>query len=33
MPANTTEIEKRLWDVADDLRTMSKLNRSVFDVS
>ncbi len=20
MPANTTEIEKRLWDAADDLR-------------
>ncbi len=33
MPANTTDIEKRLWDAADDLRASSKLNRSGFDVS
>jgi hypothetical protein len=33
MPVNTNEIEKRLWDADDDLRAISKLNRSVFDAS
>jgi hypothetical protein len=28
MPVNTTEIEKRLWDAADDLRGDSSLCRS-----
>ena len=32
MPANTTEIEKRLWDVADDLRANSKLKSSEYSV-
>jgi hypothetical protein len=31
MPADTVEIEKRLWDAADDLRAIPKLNRSIFD--
>jgi hypothetical protein len=28
MPANTTDLEKRLWDAADDLRANSKLKSS-----
>ena len=32
MPANTTEIEKRLWDVADELRANSKLKSSEYSV-
>ncbi len=32
MPANTTEIEKRLWDAADDLRANSKLKSSEYSV-
>lgn len=32
MPANTTEIEKRLWDAADDLRTNSKLKSSEYSM-
>ncbi len=30
MPANTTEIEKRLWDSADELRANSKLRASEY---
>jgi len=33
MPANTTEIEKRLWDTANDLRANSKLDRPIVDGS
>ena len=32
MPANTTEIEKRLWSVADELRANSKLKASEYSV-
>jgi len=32
MPANTTEIEKRLWSVADELRANSKLKSSEYSV-
>jgi type I restriction enzyme M protein len=32
MPANTTELEKRLWDAADDLRANSKLKSSEYSV-
>ena len=32
MPANTTEIEKRLWDAADDLRANSKLKSSEYSM-
>ena len=30
MPANTTDIEKRLWDAADELRANSKLKASEY---
>ncbi|CCF83430.1 type I restriction-modification system subunit M [Nitrolancea hollandica] len=32
MPANTTEIEKRLWSAADELRANSKLKASEYSV-
>src|SRR5690349_6178025 len=32
MPANTTELEKRLWSAADDLRANSKLKSSEYSV-
>jgi len=32
MPANNTEIEKRLWDAADELRANSKLKSSGYSV-
>ena len=32
MPANTTDIEKRLWDAADELRANSKLKSSEYSV-
>ncbi len=32
MPANTTGIEKRLWDAADDLRANSKLKSSEYSM-
>src|SRR5687767_12431739 len=32
MPANTTEIEKRLWDAADELRANSKLKSSEYSI-
>src|SRR5688500_2321536 len=32
MPANTTEIEKRLWNAADELRANSKLKSSEYSV-
>ena len=32
MPANNTEIGKRLWDAADDLRANSKLKSSEYSV-
>ncbi len=32
MPANTTEIEKRLWEAADDLRANSKLKSSEYSM-
>src|SRR5512137_1061459 len=32
MPANTTDIEKRLWDAADDLRANSKLKSSEYSI-
>ena len=32
MPANTTDLEKRLWDAADDLRANSKLKSSEYSV-
>ncbi len=32
MPANTTDLEKRLWDAADDLRANSKLKSSEYSI-
>ena len=32
MPANVTEIEKRLWDAADELRANSKLKASEYSI-
>src|SRR5712692_9132407 len=32
MPANTTELEKRLWGAADELRANSKLKASEYSV-
>jgi hypothetical protein len=32
MPANHTEIERRLWDAADELRANSKLKSSEYSV-
>jgi type I restriction enzyme M protein len=32
MPANTTDIEKRLWEAADDLRANSKLKSSEYSM-
>ncbi len=32
MPANTTDIERRLWDAADELRANSKLKSSEYSV-
>ena len=32
MPANNTEIEKRLWDAADEFRANSKLKSSEYSV-
>ncbi len=32
MPANRNEIEKRLWDAADELRANSKLKSSEYSV-
>ena len=32
LPANTTELEKRLWDAADELRANSKLKSSEYSV-
>jgi type I restriction enzyme M protein len=32
MPANTNEIEKRLWDAADELRANSKLKSSEYSI-
>ena len=32
MPANTTDLEKRLWDAADDLRANSKLKSSEYSM-
>ena len=32
MPANHTEIEKRLWDAADELRANSRLKSSEYSV-
>ena len=32
MPANNTDIEKRLWDAADELRANSKLKSSEYSV-
>jgi type I restriction enzyme M protein len=32
MPANNTEIEKRLWDAADDMRANSKLKSSEYSI-
>jgi hypothetical protein len=32
MPANVTEIEKRLWEAADELRANSKLKSSEYSV-
>ena len=32
MPANTTELEKRLWGAADELRANSKLKSSEYSV-
>src|SRR5277367_4086186 len=32
MPANTTELEKRLWSAADELRANSKLKSSEYSV-
>src|SRR5580693_3191979 len=32
MPANHTEIEKRLWDAADELRANSKLKSSEYSI-
>jgi type I restriction enzyme M protein len=33
MPANTTVLEKRLWDAADDLRANSKLKSSKYSMT
>ena len=32
MPSNNTEIEKRLWDAADELRANSKLKSSEYSI-
>jgi len=32
MPSNTTDLEKRLWDAADDLRANSKLKSSEYSI-
>ena len=32
MPANTTEVEQRLWDAADELRANSRLKSSEYSV-
>ncbi|MBE9014289.1 type I restriction-modification system subunit M N-terminal domain-containing protein, partial [Pseudanabaenaceae cyanobacterium LEGE 13415] len=32
MPANTTDLEKRLWDAADELRANSKLKSSEYSM-
>ena len=32
MPANTTDLEKRLWEAADDLRANSKLKSSEYSM-
>jgi type I restriction enzyme M protein len=32
MPANHTEVEKRLWEAADELRANSKLKSSEYSV-
>ncbi|WP_017319311.1 type I restriction-modification system subunit M [Mastigocladopsis repens] len=32
MPANTTDLEKRLWDAADELRANSKLKSSEYSI-
>jgi len=32
MPANSNEIEKRLWDAADELRANSRLKASEYSV-
>ncbi|MDB9319032.1 MULTISPECIES: type I restriction-modification system subunit M N-terminal domain-containing protein [Cyanophyceae] len=32
MPANTTDLEKRLWDAADGLRANSKLKSSEYSI-
>ena len=32
MPSNTTDLEKRLWDAADELRANSKLKSSEYSV-
>ena len=32
MPANTTDLEKRLWNAADDLRANSKLKSSEYSM-
>jgi hypothetical protein len=32
MPANHTDLEKRLWDAADELRANSKLKSSEYSV-
>ena len=32
MPANTTEIETRLWDAADELRANSKLKSFEYSI-
>ena len=32
MPANTTDLEKRLWEAADELRANSKLKSSEYSI-
>ncbi len=32
MPANTTDLETRLWEAADDLRANSKLKSSEYSI-
>ena len=32
MPANNTELEKKLWDAADELRANSKLKSSEYSM-
>ena len=32
MPANTTDLEKRLWSAADELRANSKLKASEYSI-